>query len=373
MRSTLTCLVLLSITLIELCLGFVITSSRSSSRAHAPSSRGPCLTNGFLLRLDATKNKNDVVFDEYFVEQIARDVSKSLDVPFMIPSPMITYMVEQTVRRVSTDLSKETKMKLQEWAEAASTPSNNDDFVKDEINELADRIAKEINPKIDVPVLDEAQEFILLQQILRIVLQSMTKTGKIKWVNTNLQVSRELLGGSQSRLQLAKAIDKKIEIPLPLEKAQRLALIGKAVDTSADLLAKLLPPELLKTLQGESPEGLLQMKEYLIDTVNAKVDLVGVNEEQERQLIETMVNLLIDEYVDNTDAEFLLLTQKEQQVRLKETMASLEREKKFSQRRFEREQASIDRKMARIQKRLKEIRRNKSFLRRFLSRRDKKK
>lgn len=185
-------------------------------------------------------------------------------------------------------------------------------------------------------------------------------------MNTNLQISRELLGGPESRLKLAKSIDGKIQIPLPLEKAQRLALIGKAIDTSADLLTKLLPPGLLETLKGESPEGLLKMKEYLIDTVNAKVDLVGVNEEQEHELIETMINLLIDEYVDNTDAEFLLLTQQEQQVRLKEKLIALEREKVFSRRRFDREQATIESKMKRLHVRLREIRRNRSFLRRLL-------
>ena len=272
----------------ELCIGF-------APGMRAPHcSRRSCSTNGFLIRLNAKTNKDDNAFDEYFAEQIARDVRKNVDVPFVIPSPMVTYMVEQTVKRMSTDLSKDTKIKLQELVEAAGSPSNNDDFVQDEINELADRIAKEMNTKIDVPVLDEEQEHILLQQILRAVLQSTTKTGRTKWVNTNLQVSRELLGGPESRLQLAKSIDKQIEFPLPLENAQRLALIGKAIDTSADLLTKLLPPELLETLKGESPEGLLKTKEYLIDTVNAKVDLVGFNEEKERRLIETMINLLID-------------------------------------------------------------------------------
>ena len=143
------------------------------------------------------------------------------------------------------------------------------------------------------------------------------------------------------------------------------ALIGAAVDACADLLTKLLPPELLETLKGESPEGLLKMKEYLIDTVNDKVDLMGINEEQERQLIETMVNLLIDEYIDDTEAEFLLLTQDEQQEKLEAKKLELEREKTFSQRWFEQEQVLLDRKMERIEDCLKQIQRDKSALRRF--------
>lgn len=305
------------------------------------------------------------MFDEYFAEQIARDVEKSLDVPFFIPTPVVTYLVEQAVRRLSTDLSPETKEQLQELAQAAATPSKNDDFLQHEIDQLADRIAKDINPKVDVPVLDEKQEYVLLQQILRVALQSMTSENKINW-DANIQASREILGGPESRLALAKSIDTKIDFPLPLDDAQRLALISTALDGSADLLTKLLPPELLESLKGESPEGILKMKEYLIDAVNVKVDLVGINEEQERQLIETMVNLLIDEYIDDTEAENLLLTQEEQQAWLEEKKLALEREKTFSQRRFEREQVSLDRKLDRIEARLKEMRRSRSFLRRLL-------
>lgn len=365
------CRILAIALLAELCHGFFAPTGTGRVEKCVVASRGPCeaANNDFLFRLNVKRKSNDDdIFDDYFVEHIAKDVRESLDVPFMIPSPMVTYLVEQTVRRLSTDLSKDTKVKLQELVEASATPSHNDDFVQDEIDELAGRIAKEINPNIDVPVADEEQEYILLQQILRIVLQSMTRSGDMKWVNTNLRVSRELLGGPESRLQLARSIDKMIEIPLPFEEAQRLALIGKAVDRCADMLTKLLPPELLGSLKGESPEGLLKMKEYLIDTVNAKVDLMGVNEEQERKLIETMVTLMIDEYVDNTEVEFLLLTQEQQQIRLDEKLLALKREKVFSQRRFEREQASIDRQMERIRKRLDKIRRNKSFLGRLPSR-----
>lgn len=361
------CHVLALLCLVQCCQGFVSFPARIADR------RAVQLNSSLY-----AKPKVDDIFDEYFAESIAKDVYKSLDIPFFIPEPVVTYMIEQTIRNLSVDLSKDTKLKLQEMMEAYATPTSNDDFVTEEIHELADRIAKEINPKIDVPVLDEQQEYLLLQQILRVVLQTALdkksrRQNLVKWTNTNLQMSRELLGGRESRLMLAKSIDKKITIPLPLEEAQRLALISQAVDSSADLLTRLLPPDLLETLKGESPEGLLKMKEYLIDTVNAKVDIVGINEEQEKQLIETMINLLIDEYVDETDAEFLLLTQDEQQERLQERKLVLERQKIFSQRRYEREQVSLDRKLARIEERLKEIRKSKSFLRRLFRRGKKKK
>ena len=85
-------------------------------------------------------------------------------------------------------------------------------------------------------------------------------------------------------------------------------------------------------------------------------------------MIETMVNLLIDEYVDETDAEFLLLTPQEQQERLQERRRMLERDRTFSQRRFERQLESIGGKLARIDEQLKVISKSKSLLNRILRR-----
>lgn len=315
----------------------------------------------------------DEIFDEFFAESIARDVYESLDVPFYIPQPVVTYLMEQTVQNLSSDLSQDTKLKLQEMMEARATPSKDDDFAAEDINALADAMAAEINPNIDVPVLDEAQEYVLLQQILRVVLQSIGQADNNpskSLISSNLDVSVDLLAGPESRQRLAKSIDAKMMavVQLPLEESQRLAIISKAVDSSADMLTRLLPPDLLESLKGESTQGLLNIKEYLIDTVNAKVDIVGLDETQERQLIDTMINLLIDEYVDGTNAEFLLLTPDEQEERLIQRQLELQRRKEFAQRRLERELSSLDCQLARVNDRLKTIRQGKSVFQRVFGR-----
>jgi hypothetical protein len=313
----------------------------------------------------------DEIFDDYFAQRIAQDVNENINLPFPIPSPIVTYVLEQAIQNLSSDLSVETKIQLQEIFEAETTPSGDDDFGTEAILVVANRMAAEINPTIDVPIVDEDQELILLQQIMQVILQSLCNSDEDRrktWTNSRLEDSRVLLGGPEARSKLAASIDRSIELHLPLGGAQRLALISQAVDGASDILTKLLPPDLLDTLKGESPDGLLEMKEYVIDSVNAKVDLIGFNEEQERLMIETMVNLLIDEYVDETDAEFLLLTPQEQQERLQERRRMLERDRTFSQRRFERQLESIGGKLARIDEQLKVISKSKSLLNRILRR-----
>jgi hypothetical protein len=312
------------------------------------------------------------MFDEYFAERISVEIQK--DLLFPVPSPMLTYIVQQAVSSLSTDLSINSKEQLQEILEAAATPTENDDLTEQDIHRLADAIAKDINPKINVPVLDEEQEYVLLQQIMRVILPALTQTGggggvSLPSAEANLQLSRNLLGGPQARQKLVRALDKQVEENMAIFSSlvndkQRLDLISQAVDACAVFLYKLLPPDLCKTLRDESPQGLLEMKEYLIDTVNKKVDLMGFDETQEREFIATMVNLLIDEYIQDDTTASLFLSPAEQEDRLKEKRAALQREKVLSQRRYAREQARLEEQLTQLDNRLRELRRKHSLWRR---------
>ena len=57
-------------------------------------------------------------------------------------------------------------------------------------------------------------------------------------------------------------------------------------------LSRLLPPSFLQALRGESPAGLAHTKDFIIDQINQDVDLMGLNESQERDLIALLTRLL---------------------------------------------------------------------------------
>lgn len=318
---------------------------------------------------------DDDIFDEYFAERISTEIQN--DLPFPVPTPMVTYIVQQAVASLTTDLSLDTKAQLQEMLEAAATPTENDDITAADMNTLADSIAKDINPVVDVPILDEEQEYVLLQQIMRAMLPILTQTGgatgsnsgSLPLVQANLELSRDLLGGPKAREKLVHALDQQIQENMAIFSSlvndqQRLELISQAVDACAVFLYKLLPPDLYKTLREESPQGLLEMKDYLVDTVNKKVDLLGFDETQEREFIITMVNLLIDEYVADDSIASLFLTPQEQVDRLEEKRAALQREKVLSQRRYTREQGRLDEQLTQVESRLQQVRRKQSLWRR---------
>jgi hypothetical protein len=309
------------------------------------------------------------VFSDDFIEQLAVDVTHAVNLPF-VPSPVVAYILKQSVSKMSTDLTKDTMERLQEVLQTEATSSTIDDLSKGELDSLADQIAKELNSSIDVPMLDEDQELLVLHQIMRVVFSVIATNDKEKqkaFVKTNIAASRDLLSSPETRKTLVSAINKAVDVPI-LDETQESTIIGAAVEASAGVLQSLLPPDMIETLKGESPESIGKMKEYVITKANAKLDLAGLNKEQERMLIEAMVNILIDAYMDDTEAEFLLMTADEQRVKLEERKDTLERKKTFSQRRYEREQANLAIQIERVEVRLKVLRRSRSWLARLFRR-----
>ena len=110
------------------------------------------------------------------------------------------------------------------------------------------------------------------------------------------------------------------DIPL-LNKGQKESVLYKTVEDvcASALQEQVLPTSLIAPRKGESLDIISQMKEYMIETVYQKVDLVGFSEKQEEATIRTtMVEIILDTYVDGTQAGFLVLFKEEQLAKLEE-------------------------------------------------------
>jgi hypothetical protein len=70
---------------------------------------------------------------------------------------------------------------------------------------------------------------------------------------------------------------------------QHLLLV--AVLDCAKILQNLFPEDAIKSLSGESPEGIAKFKTLVIDRVNERVDLIGMSEQQERAFVESLVDI----------------------------------------------------------------------------------
>lgn len=158
------------------------------------------------------------------------------------------------------DLSQNSLEKIQEVLEAESTEFTYDNMPEEERNVLADQVAAELNRKIDVPMFDEEQELQVLQQIMRVVLQVMTMSqleARGAMLQTQLQLSRDVLGSDESQAKLVKVITAAVDVPI-LGESEEEAVLTTTVNMCAETLQTLLlPPDLIEMLKGESPDSLL--------------------------------------------------------------------------------------------------------------------
>jgi len=279
-------------------------------------------------------------------EEIAADVAGTLQVPFL-PKPVLKYVVQQSLANLTTTLSADTLEQVHALVASAATTTNPfDDFTSQERENLALRVAQELNPKLDVPLLDEAQEEVVLSEIFKTVFATLGSPTWQTLLEEPFTTSRKLLDSDESRRVLAQALNDQVDIPL-LDEDQELGLLEKAVTACAGAIESVLPTELVDTLRGERPETVRETKAFLVAKVNEKVDLVGFSEEQEAALIAKMVDLLVSSFIDGTDMEFLLLNDDEKLTKVEEKRALLQRELQVNKERHAREihnlQAKLDR------------------------------
>jgi len=83
------------------------------------------------------------------------------------------------------------------------------------------------------------------------------------------------------------------------------------------------------------------MKQLLLQQVRGAVMIPGVSTEKRDVLVECVVNVLLEKYVDGTDMEFLILNVEEQVTRWEQQCAVLESELEYSCERCKCEQRNL--------------------------------
>lgn len=328
--------------LLLLCLAraFVLPVSKSRRRTH------------HLLREKLTVQD---LLSEKIVDDVVAEVTARLDLPY-VPDTVINFLLTQIMGNIGSEISEDSMDRLQEALQAAETQTAFDNIPLAEVNSLASQIAAEINPSIDIPVLNEEQELEILREIMKVVLVMLTTTEEDRrssiW--SNVQESRNYMQDlltPKGRNELVDALNDAVDVPI-LNEEQEEALLHAAVESVAALMTRLLPPSFLDVLKGESPEGLQATKDFIINEVNSNVDLIGLNESQERDIIKLLVDIMVDTYVDQSSVGVLLLSSDEQNEYWQSRRRALDTDINLSQRRYRREQFNLSMQRNRLEMRL---------------------
>merc|ERR1712113_770823 len=89
-----------------------------------------------------------------------------------------------------------------------------------------------------------------------------------------------------------------------------------------------------------------------VTKLSEKVSILGLNKQQEKVMLETLVEFVVNIYVDDTRLEFSVMSANEQLERLEKNKERLKRKKLLSERRFAREQQNLSRRLDRIERQM---------------------
>ena len=298
------------------------------------------------------------------IEDISDRISFRIVLPFYVPQPIISAATTLAVQQLTTDvLSSELLERIGEVAAASASSSasateliygDGDDGIADdeELENLSGQIATELNAQIDLPVLDEDQELVIFKAIGRSLMAVLTAPDEIEadpkqMVDMVVETTQELLEGKEGRRKLAEALD----FPILNEEGEQ-DLLERALDACSDRLAEVLPRELVEALKGENCDGLENTKEFVVASLNRKVDIIGLTEDQEQELIKMLVDFVVDIAIGDTEVELLLMNPEERITAWEERKVVLTRQLEISKKRHEAEKANLMAQIRRIERRI---------------------
>ena len=93
-------------------------------------------------------------------------------------------------------------------------------------------------------------------------------------------------------------------------------------------------------------------KDFIVANINRKVDIIGLTEDQEAQLIAMLVDMVVDLVIGDTELELLLMNPEERISALQEREVALRRQMEITKKRHEVELTNLEAQIRRIEERI---------------------
>uniref|UniRef100_A0A7S4Q9Q4 Uncharacterized protein n=1 Tax=Alexandrium monilatum TaxID=311494 RepID=A0A7S4Q9Q4_9DINO len=162
---------------------------------------------------------------------------------------------------------------------------------------LAERIAKAINPYIDIPLLNEEQEEELLKKVIAFLLVQREDSnvflgvaqGSAKLATVQGAQAISVLSGlrtKQRREMLAQRLTQENAIPF-LDKNLQYQAVSAAVDSLAGLVLSRVPPGALESALAAGEEE--QVEEFLTELLAGDTNIPLVSQDQKRSMARCVV------------------------------------------------------------------------------------
>ena len=302
--------------------------------------------------------------DKVLFRKIAQSIATSTklqQIP-LVPQPLVRYYAAQILEQIQ--LQPQTWQRLNDLWAAETTPTRADDYQREQVTDLAEQVAVELQIEncVQVPLLSKEQELSIVKFVVNIIFQQLTTTASERQQRRSRQqfeTAQSLLNPDR-REELVERVTQKVSIPLVNDnEKQKETLIRPVIDQAAGLLQKILPQPVVHTLSGENPDEAAHVKEWAIAKLDEVLGVVpGHSSELTKDIAKWLVEIFLEDdiRIDDTRPVFYLLTQEEQVNLLRKRQEQVTMEMELCQKRFDREMAFWKAKQNRLILRLRQVR-----------------
>ena len=272
----------------------------------------------------------------------------------LVPHSIQLVLVQRVVDLLASEIEKNTDAedsKLAAWFQQALDEGLTDDLVGKICDALAPALTNE-----DIPLLSAQQQHDLLETVVRALLSPDSRpVGMIAVRQASKSIDCVL--NEEGRSHLIAELNSKVDIPF-LDEAQEAAVIGALLDAVSSTLQRLVPRDCLALLRGASPVEIGSFQVLLTEQiVSAMPPVPGLSKEDERDAVKAVVGVLFDAFVAGSVAdEAVASLSTEGRVKfLRDREIGLLADMELAHRSHRRRVASLDRQLANTKKELRTL------------------
>jgi len=200
-----------------------------------------------------------------------------------------------------------------------------------DLDDLEESIILQLNEDLYIPFLSREGQRDLVEKLCSIYFSPKSfRTAKRQALSRS---ARDFFN-DESRKKIATELNELVDVPFFSEDQEQKAA-EKIVDTVYATLQKVLPRTLLDALDSTSPEEIREIRTNLIDRLAEKIQVPLMSEEQEKKVVQTIVDGFLSYWGLEKGAKTLKEQMGDTQHRLRQVDIELEALRKTSQSRIQ--------------------------------------
>jgi hypothetical protein len=216
--------------------------------------------------------------------------------------------------------------------------------------DLVDDTVAELNGQLDLPFIDEGTENEILQAAVELLLgDSDLYMMTVHAIGTTGRGALSDILDPARRSELATRLNESIDLPL-LNEAQEQMVMETAIGSTGEVLDSVIPKRWVAYIQGCDKEELDELKVYVTDRIVQRVPVIPlVGGGTTAAIVTTIVGAAFDGMVLGSGIDEIVMNKEQRLAKLRELEAAVMAEKAAAERAAARRDATFSRRLCQLE------------------------